>query len=95
MFVVHISDQDMDGKAIAAGLATCPVPDWFKDVVVKVGLQLKVHTALRTLYNNSQVHTGLHFVMYHSYFCVDLSLNMLALYTTVTGISSLDWRVNC
>ena len=49
------ADEEMDGKAIAAGLASCPRPDWLKDVVVKAGLRLKVHTALRTLYNNSQV----------------------------------------
>ena len=65
MFGFNVSDQDMDGKAIAAGLATCPGPDWLKDVVAKVGLRLKVHTALRTLYNFSQVCMQLRF---HSYF---------------------------
>lgn len=45
----------MDGIAIAIGLSTSPGPDWLKDVVSKVGLRLKVHSALRTLYNQSQV----------------------------------------
>lgn len=46
-----ILDQEMDGKAVCAGLATCPGPDWLKDVVLKVGFRLKIHNALRTLYN--------------------------------------------
>ena len=47
----------MDGNAIAIGLSTSPGPDWLKDVVTKVGLRLKVHNALRTLYNATQVST--------------------------------------
>lgn len=65
VFGVIFSDEDMDGKAIAAGLATCPGPDWLKDVVTKVGLRLKVHTALRTFYNNSQVCTR-YYILFHT-----------------------------
>ena len=45
----NITDEDLDGKAIAIGISTSPGPDWLKDVVRKVGLRLKVHKELRQL----------------------------------------------
>ena len=60
----RLNAEDMDGKATAAGLTSCPGPDWLKNVVINVGQCLKVHTALRTLYNNSQVCIHKHFLMY-------------------------------
>lgn len=53
--LILIIDEYLDGSAITIGLSTSPGPDWLKDVVSKVGLRLKVHNALRTLYNESQV----------------------------------------
>lgn len=50
-----IAGQEMDGKAIAFGLASSPGHDWLKDVVPALGLRLKVHNALRTLVNVFQV----------------------------------------
>ena len=50
--LILIIDEYLDGSV---GLSTSPGPDWLKDVVSKVGLRLKVHNALRTLYNESQV----------------------------------------
>lgn len=47
----------MDGNAILMGFASCPGPDWLKDVVSKVGLRLKVYSALRALHQQSQVST--------------------------------------
>ena len=52
--LILIIDESLDGSAITIGLSTSG-PDWLKDVVSKVGLCLKVHNALRTLYNESQV----------------------------------------
>ena len=49
------TDEDMDGDAISAGLASCPGPDWLKEVVPKVGVRLKVHSALKALYHEAQV----------------------------------------
>ena len=49
------TDEDMDGDAISAGLASCPGPDWLKEVVPKVGVRLKVHSALKALYHETQV----------------------------------------
>ena len=34
------TEQDMDCKAIAFGLATAPGPDWLKDVIPALGLML-------------------------------------------------------
>ena len=50
--LILIIDEYLDRSV---GLSTSPGPDWLKDVVSKVGLRLKVHNALRTLYNESQV----------------------------------------
>lgn len=49
------SDEDMDGDAVAVGLLSSPSPNWLKDLVPKVGLRLKVHRALRSLYFQCQV----------------------------------------
>ena len=48
-------EQDLDGNAIAMGLASTPGPDWLKDIVPTLGVRLKVHNALRTLYNANMV----------------------------------------
>ena len=53
VFRTQISDEDLDGDAVAVCLPSSPGPDWLKDVV-KVGLRLKVHNALRTLYIQCQ-----------------------------------------
>ncbi len=50
-----ILEQELDGKAIAVGLASSPGPDWLKDVVPTLGLRLKVHNAVRTMYSEWQV----------------------------------------
>ena len=49
------TEQDMDGKDIAFGLATAPGPDWLKDVIPALGLRLKVHNSLRTWCAECQV----------------------------------------
>lgn len=55
VFTLFNSDEDMDGAAISAGLASCPGPDWLKDVLPRVGIRLKVHNALKALYHQVQV----------------------------------------
>ena len=45
----------MDGKAIAFGLATASGPDWLKELILSLGLRLKVHNSLRSLYSECQV----------------------------------------
>ena len=45
----------MDGDAISVGFASSPGPDWLKDIVPKVGLRLKVYSALRALHLQCQV----------------------------------------
>ncbi len=50
-------EQEMDGAAIAYGLASCPGPNWLQDVIPKVGLRLKVHHALVKLCTECQVKT--------------------------------------
>ena len=43
-------DNEMDGAAIAAGLASTPCASWLKEVIpLKAGLRLKVHGALKSL----------------------------------------------
>lgn len=49
------SDEDMKDDAVAVGLSSSPGPDWLKDLVPKVGLRLKVHKALRSLYLQCQM----------------------------------------
>lgn len=49
------AEQDMDGNAVAMSLASVPGPDWLKDIIPTLGVRLKVHTALRTLYNDDLV----------------------------------------
>ena len=44
-----IAEQEMDGKAIAFGLASSPGHDWLKDVVPALGLRLKVQFRLACL----------------------------------------------
>lgn len=50
-----ILEEDMNGPAIVAALATCPGPDCFKDVVKKVGQRLRVYNSLKTLVNQFEV----------------------------------------
>lgn len=52
---LYFLEQDLDGNAVALGLATSPGPDWLKDVVASLGLRLKVHQALRALCTDCQV----------------------------------------
>ena len=49
------TEQEMDGNAIAFGLASAPGPDWLKELVPTLGQRLKVHNALRTLCSECQV----------------------------------------
>lgn len=42
-----IVDQDMDGEAVTAALATTPGPDCLKDVLPKLGQRLKVYKAFQ------------------------------------------------
>ena len=41
------ADQEMEGEALVAALATCSGPDGLKDVLPKLGSSLKVYTALK------------------------------------------------
>ena len=43
----------MDGIAIDAGLASSPDREWLRDIVPKVCLRIKVHSALCSLYLQS------------------------------------------
>ena len=43
------ADQEMDGEAIVAALATCSGPDCLKDVIPKLGSRLKVYNALKVV----------------------------------------------
>ena len=42
-------DEELNGDAIALGLASDPGPSWLKDIIPKLGLRLKVHNVLRSL----------------------------------------------
>ena len=55
MSVYVTAEQDMDGKAIAFGLATAPGPDWLKDLIPALGIRLKLHNCLRSWYTDCQV----------------------------------------
>ena len=48
-------EQELDGNAIAMGLASSPGPDWIKDIVPVLGVRLKIHHALRAIYNDDIV----------------------------------------
>lgn len=48
-------EQDMDGNSIAMGLGPTPGPDWLRDIIP---VRIKVHYALRTLYNANMVSFG-------------------------------------
>ena len=52
--VVYL-EQELDGSAIAVGLASSPGLDWLKDIVPLLSVRLKVHNALRTLINEEMV----------------------------------------
>ena len=54
LYCTQISDEDLNGDAIAFGLASSPGPDWLKDAVPKVGLRLKIHNALQYFYHHCQ-----------------------------------------
>ena len=54
LFYNPFVDQEMDGAAITAGLASGPGPDWLKEVVPKVGLRLKVYGCIRSFFTPSQ-----------------------------------------
>lgn len=44
-----ILDEELDGQAVAAGLASSIGSDWLKDIIPKVGLRLKLHQSLNSL----------------------------------------------
>lgn len=46
-----ITEQEMDGEATVAALATCSGPDCLKDVVPKLGSRLKVYNAIKVAIN--------------------------------------------
>lgn len=50
-----LTDEDMDGEASSAGLATSSGAEWLIGVIDKVGLRLRVHSALKALSNSSLV----------------------------------------
>ena len=52
-----ILEQELDGSAISMGLASSPGPDWIKEIVPLLGVRLKVHNALRALFNEEMVCT--------------------------------------
>lgn len=41
-------EHQLDGSAIAVGIASSPGPNWLTEVVPTLGTRLKVHQALRT-----------------------------------------------
>ena len=45
---LYTSDQEMDGEAICAALASTPGPDSLRDVVPKLGLRLKVYRVIKS-----------------------------------------------
>ena len=45
----RILENDMDGDAIVLGLASCPGPDWLKDIVPKAGHRFRVHRLLSSM----------------------------------------------
>lgn len=46
----------MDGNAVTYGLASAPGPDWLKEIIPTLGIKLKVHNALRSLFSEAQVY---------------------------------------
>lgn len=48
------ADEEFDGPAIAAGLASGSSADWLKDAVPKSGLRIKIHQCLKQLHMSSQ-----------------------------------------
>lgn len=50
----------MDGNAVTYGLASAPGPDWLKEIIPTLGIKLKVHNALRSLFSEAQVSAGVH-----------------------------------
>ena len=63
MYTIEISY--LDGNAIAVGLAYSPGPDWLKDIVSTLGVRLKVHITLRTLYNANMYIVHVHLLRSH------------------------------
>lgn len=53
----------MDGDAILVGFASSSGPEWLKDIVPKVGLRLKVYSALRSLHLQSKVRHVTHCIL--------------------------------
>lgn len=61
LFNLHcFTDEELDGDAIVLGLASDPGPSWLKDIIPKMGVRLKVHSVLRSLYLSQVLH-GLSF----------------------------------
>ncbi len=44
---LYLIDEDMDGEAVCAALASCPGADCLKDIIKKAGPRLRVYSALR------------------------------------------------
>ena len=45
----------MDGDAIVLGLASCPGPDWLKEIIPKAGQRFKVHRLLSSLCTDTEL----------------------------------------
>lgn len=52
-------DQEMDGDAICAALASTPGPDSLRDVVPKLGYRLKVYRALKSALDKQYSEPGM------------------------------------
>ena len=50
--IVYVVEQQLDGNAIAFGIASSPGPDWLRDVISTLGTRLKAHQALRSLFED-------------------------------------------
>ena len=50
-----IIENDMDGDAIVLGLASCPGPDWLKEIIPKVGQRFKVYRLLSSLCTDTEL----------------------------------------
>lgn len=49
--IFNVTEQEMDGEATVAALATCFRPDCLKYVVPKLGFRLKVYNATKVAVN--------------------------------------------
>ena len=54
LYMYHL-EQEMDGEAICAALASSPGPDALRDLIPKVGVRLKVYRAIRSVLDQQYV----------------------------------------